>query len=606
MNLTEYNFILKARNFKNPINISLFCDISKAVIKTLGIKKDSKAYSLTIRKTKGMGMSFNVVNRLICSIWQKANEDKITVNLNDTLIEKYKQVDGIESSPDNFKEFNSRLVSFPIESLLKEVDLQLFIQDVIESAQDSDLKKKSPYNFKNMPELYDIVINDSSSAYLKPYLNTERDPFELLLSEVLQKPQHQKLIAEYSFYFKKLESAYNNFTDLDISTEDLKKIPEEYNSSNQSYYDYVLSIQNQNIRQAAELIGIIISYSDVAASGKEYWNQEDDKRTIAKAGVRQNNWVENLIKFKQTGNKIQTINAEVIKNALAYVSDPINHWTMLSQKHRNAISQFLFNNPYNEGEFTGQLKSYFSKFNLNPANEKNLTRIICDVLYDEDVNGIWLNYYVDDYGFKNLSKSLKQKYQQLVKQYKVKLEKSEFFDNELYKFEAIKHFQENFDLSSEDFGYNLITALQKETNLRYRNAQSFLNLLLKHYPNDAKKLFTDLYKNIDLDQKSDLNQKINRFSETASSFEQKLIQASGKDKLSHNQDERSIAAYLTLRYPEDFCFYMDTIYKPLCSYLNKKRKSASKKYKHFLRLLEPLKELVESDSELEESIRKKA
>ena len=109
--------------------------------------------------------------------------------------------------------------------------------------------------------------------------------------------------------------------------------------------------------------------------------------------------------------------------------------------------------------------------------------------------------------------------------YKEKVQQGGFLADEVYKFEAIQHFQDNFDIEAENFGDNLIESLRKETNLRYRNAQNFIKGLAIHFPEDARTLFRVLVDIKDELKEGELSQLIKTFADQAAAYEDQVRKA---------------------------------------------------------------------------------
>ena len=66
------------------------------------------------------------------------------------------------------------------------------------------------------------------------------------------------------------------------------------------------------------LTGQLVSYCDVHAANKETYNEYEDKRTIAKAGVRMNDWIDKLFNYKIQGNNTEVLTPS-IKNAINFL-----------------------------------------------------------------------------------------------------------------------------------------------------------------------------------------------------------------------------------------------------------------------------------------------
>ena len=88
----------------------------------------------------------------------------------------------------------------------------------------------------------------------------------------------------------------------------------------------------------------------------------------------------------------------------------------------------------------------------------------------------------------------------LVKQYKKDFLK--YWEGEKYKWQAVKWFQDNWNINASDFGSMFEHATNKTDNLLASNQNYPKGVILefaKEFPSETKQLFIDLY-----DEKVDL------------------------------------------------------------------------------------------------------
>jgi len=155
--------------------------------------------------------------------------------------------------------------------------------------------------------------------------------------------------------------------------------------------------------------------------------------------------------------------------------------------------------------------------------------------------------------------------------------------DELYKWEAVKHFQDEWDIEAEDFHRMLKAALSKSGNLLYMNSRGFILLAARHKPEEVRSLFRDLF-----DESKDLAVRMKAFSEGAEALREEVSALSAK-KLASQQDGRTKAFYLSMRYPERHYLFKNSYYLPFCEALGVPSEKPGRKYLHFLRLAEDFK-----------------
>jgi hypothetical protein len=140
----------------------------------------------------------------------------------------------------------------------------------------------------------------------------------------------------------------------------------------------------------------------------------------------------------------------------------------------------------------------------------------------------------------------------------------EFFDEinqqEIYKWKAVKHFQEHFNLDAEDFASNLEEALAKTANLLAAANYLPKNLLIdnaKKSPEAVRSLFADLYS---IEVSNNPKNWVENFIEGF-----RTVSESNFPGLSHYQDHRAVMVYLNLQFPDRYFFYKYEIAKGFSS-----------------------------------------
>ncbi len=121
---------------------------------------------------------------------------------------------------------------------------------------------------------------------------------------------------------------------------------------------------------------------------------------------------------------------------------------------------------------------------------------------------------------------------------------------EIYKWEAVVHFQNNWDINAGNFPAMLGNALYKTKNLMaagYYYPREFIVWAAEKEPEKVRRMFQDLY-----DLSADLKERMERFREGAD----EILAEHGNE--GHNktyQDYRALMVYLNMRYPDKFYLY---------------------------------------------------
>ena len=172
----------------------------------------------------------------------------------------------------------------------------------------------------------------------------------------------------------------------------------------------------------------------------------------------------------------------------------------------------------------------------------------------------------------------------------------ERWDDEKFKWEAVKWFQDNWDVNAVDFADMLSRALSKTFNLLV-SANNFPRRMIvgfaKAAPEEVRAMFIDLF-----DESKDVFERMSAFKLQSSV----LLERHGNGAVQHYQYENAISTYLWLRYPDKYYIYRFGEVKSVASELEsdyKFRKGAyADNVRSFLRLYDEISEALKQDSEL--------
>jgi replicative superfamily II helicase len=119
---------------------------------------------------------------------------------------------------------------------------------------------------------------------------------------------------------------------------------------------------------------------------------------------------------------------------------------------------------------------------------------------------------------------------------------------ELYKWKAVKQFQDHWDIAAQDFHIMLQEALSLTENLlashNYYPREMIINAA-EIQPEIIRTLFKNLF-----DEAEDIYQRMETFRESMNEVINENF-----DVNNHYQDHRAIVVYLALRYPSRYYFY---------------------------------------------------
>ena len=243
------------------------------------------------------------------------------------------------------------------------------------------------YQLSETTEKVDIikVLNSCRMNFSKNNLYAE-------ITEVIESDEVQYLCKEKEFWLQKGSNKLIEFENYnDLTRDEIISLLDRFKESNTTFTK-LIDILNKNSKEFKflSILGQLVSYCDVHAANKNIYNEYEDKRTIAKAGVRMNAWIEKLLNYKIEDNDLGQLTPS-IRNAINFLKTPENELTMLSEKHREKFSINLLHKTYEPNSIVNDLITFFEPYEIDVENEENRTLIYCKILYSKNISQLWLN-----------------------------------------------------------------------------------------------------------------------------------------------------------------------------------------------------------------------
>ncbi|MBQ6158675.1 MAG: AAA family ATPase [Thermoguttaceae bacterium] len=168
--------------------------------------------------------------------------------------------------------------------------------------------------------------------------------------------------------------------------------------------------------------------------------------------------------------------------------------------------------------------------------------------------------------------------------------------DEKYKWEAVKWFQDNWDIEAADFAEMLDRSLKKTSNL-LGNAHSYPRAAIVEFaqkdPETVRNMFSSLY-----DEENDVFERIKVFRDQSKN----LLKKYGKEEDKHHyQDASAITVYLWLRYPDKYYIYKKSVTTNVADKLKSDcqvKGNATDRLRSFLRFYDEINLVLKSDTEL--------
>ena len=173
---------------------------------------------------------------------------------------------------------------------------------------------------------------------------------------------------------------------------------------------------------------------------------------------------------------------------------------------------------------------------------------------------------------------------------------SKQWGDEKYKWEAVKWFQDNWDVNAPDFAEMLNRSLDKTFNLLASNNNFPKGMIVgfaKAAPEEVRAMFIALF-----DESKDVFERMDAFKFQSSI----LLEKYGNGAAQHYQYENAISTYLWLRYPDKYYIYKfgeaKTVANELEADYRFKKGAYADNIRNFLRLYDEISLTLKEDTEL--------
>lgn len=173
---------------------------------------------------------------------------------------------------------------------------------------------------------------------------------------------------------------------------------------------------------------------------------------------------------------------------------------------------------------------------------------------------------------------------------------SKQWGEEKYKWEAVKWFQDNWDVNAPDFAEMLNRSLDKTFNLLASNNNFPKGMIVgfaKSAPEEVRAMFIALF-----DESKDVFERLDAFKMQSSI----LLEKYGNGAAQHYQYENAISTYLWLRYPDKYYIYkfgeVKTVASELESDYRFKKGAYANNIRNFLKLYDEISAALKEDTEL--------
>ena len=183
-----------------------------------------------------------------------------------------------------------------------------------------------------------------------------------------------------------------------------------------------------------------------------------------------------------------------------------------------------------------------------------------------------------------------------LKKYKANLTSSNWWNNERFKWEAVKHFQDSWDVNATDFAEMLERSLAKTYSLLVSKSNYPAGMIIecaKKAPEEVRAMFIALF-----DETKDIFERISTFKAQAAA----LVEKHWNNGAQPYQNENAITTYLWLRYPDKYYIYKLGVVKKVAEQLECnvrfKKGAVTENLRNFLMLYNEFCEELRKDQQL--------
>ena len=187
------------------------------------------------------------------------------------------------------------------------------------------------------------------------------------------------------------------------------------------------------------------------------------------------------------------------------------------------------------------------------------------------------------------------KFDSIITEYKKQFIQSQW-PKEKFKWEAVKCFQDNWDIDADNFTEMLKKSLAKTENLlssKNNFPKDTIINLAKLYPNEVCKMFIELF-----DESKNIYERISTFKENSEALFKKSEETDNR----HYQTENAITTYLWLRYPDKYYIYKFSDVVAVSNELESnyifKRGEFTNNIENFFKFYDEISSKLQSDNEL--------
>ncbi|RPI19825.1 MAG: EVE domain-containing protein [Ignavibacteriae bacterium] len=301
--------------------------------------------------------------------------------------------------------------------------------------------------------------------------------------------------------------------------------------------------------------------------------------------------------------KIKYFGSSVITEIIAYVY--AEEYVMYNLRDKEAVEFLGIDLCFSRGDSTGQK---FLKYNLalKPLLEKyeqivgKRTKTSLPLELDQFFSWLYENYLGKEEPTGDKIEKIQDvidedKINELIPAYKKLIFTPRY--NELYKWKALKTFQDNWDIDAVDFAVMYEKSFAGNNNL-WTGQNYFPKKMILFFCTINQEEVRNLFKNL-FDETIALNERVSNFKDGCDKF---ILEINKPNIKQHYQNNTAVSLYLSFRYPEKYYLYKSTDFKNFTRLINFEISTLKKKDRldEYFKFCEQLKIILENNIDLVE------
>ncbi|WP_152286727.1 hypothetical protein [Flavicella marina] len=168
----------------------------------------------------------------------------------------------------------------------------------------------------------------------------------------------------------------------------------------------------------------------------------------------------------------------------------------------------------------------------------------------------------------------------------------------LFKWDALKQFQDNWDLKAEDFKEMYENSFSKNVATRLWEGENFFpkQAMLTMIDYDEEKV-RGMFRNL-LNEEKDLEARIEFFVYDCNTIRNQILKTNPEFKHHYHGDYAMISIYLAFHYPQKYSIYKYNEFKQFMEAVKSKSIPTEKEITRFFKVMKTINVLISKDEEL--------